>query len=92
MLIIHGPNGYNPSFWKWLLPVALVYLLERVYFHWVVPRYTVKIIKSAPYDDTSRTTKVEIQKPSHYNIITGQYLLINMPQIGKTKFINRHLK
>lgn len=84
LLIVHGINWYNPSFWKWLLPVALVYILERIYFRWVIPRYSIKIIKSAPYDELSRTTKVEFEKPPHYKLIAGQYILVNMPQIGKT--------
>lgn len=83
ILLIHGIDYYNPSFWKWLLPVILVYGLERAYFRWVVPRYTVQILKSSPYDEQSRTTKLEIQKPTHYKFVEGQHILINMPQIGK---------
>lgn len=83
ILLLHGIDYYNPSFWKWLLPFVLVYALERAYFRWVVPRYTVHVLKSCPYDEQSRTTKLEIQKPAHYKFIAGQHLLINMPQIGE---------
>ena len=82
LLIFHGTNYYNPSFWKWLLPVLFVYLLERLYHCCVATKYSVVLQKAAPYDEMSRTTKIEVQKPKHYKFILGQYLLINIPQIG----------
>lgn len=86
LLIIHGTNYYNPSFWKWLLPVLVIYVFERIHNRWIVDRYTIKLLHAAPYDELSRTTKVEITKPKQYKFIPGQYLLLNIPQIGKLCF------
>ena len=88
LLIIHGIHYYNPSFWKWLLPVLVIYVFERIYNRWVVDRYTVKLLHAAPYDELSRTTKVEITKPKRYKFIPGQYLLLNIPRIGNSTMYN----
>lgn len=87
LLVLHGKNYYNPSFWKWLLPVLFVYLLERLYHYCVVTKYSVVLQRAAPYDEMSRTTKIEVKKPKHYKFIPGQYLLINIPQIGKFLYL-----
>ena len=83
LIIIHGVNNYNPSFWKWLLVVGFVFVLERLYSVLIMPRYSVGITKAFPYDETSRVLSVELDKPTHFKSLPGQYITVNIPEIGK---------
>ena len=82
LLLIHGKGCWNPSFWKWLLPFIVVLVAERLYVRFVVPRYSVGLYKAARYDDCTRTTALEFERPKHFHFVPGQYVLINMPEIG----------
>ena len=36
LLVLHGVDCYNPSFWKWLLPAVVIFVTERLYRHIIV--------------------------------------------------------
>lgn len=82
LLIIHGPNHYNPSFWKWLIPAAVIFIFERFYQFVVVKRYSVKVVTATPYDELTRVGKLEVVKPRNFHFTPGQYVLVNIPEIG----------
>lgn len=84
-LLIHGYNHFNPSFWKWLLPVVVIFILDRLYLLLVLNQHTVKIGKAFAYDETSRTIMIEIDKPKRFKFVPGQFIQLNIPQIGKKK-------
>lgn len=88
VLLIHGYNHFNSSFWKWLLPVVVIFILDRLYLLLVLNRFNVKIGKAFAYDETSRTIMVEIDKPKRFKFLPGQFIQLNIPRIGK-KNINR---
>lgn len=83
LLLIHGKNHFNPAFWKWLLPVLLIFCLEKLYTILVIKKHTININKVFAYDETSRTLSVVIEKPKHFRFVPGQFVLLNIPQIGK---------
>ncbi len=85
LLLIHGVNYWNPSFWKWLLPAILIFVLERIYRHVVVKRVSTNVISAGRYDSVSRTAIIEIDKPKHFEYQPGQYILFNLPTVGKTR-------
>ena len=83
LLLVHAVNYWNPSFWKWFLPALIIFTLERVYRHVVVKRRKVSIKSAGRYDSVSRTAIVELEKPANFEYEPGQYVLLNLPNIGK---------
>lgn len=83
LLLVHGVHYWNPSFWKWLLPAVVIFALERVYRHGVIKKITVHVRSAGRYDSVSRTAIIELDKPRHFEYHPGQYLLLNLPKIGK---------
>ena len=83
LLLIHGVNYWNPSFWKWLLPAVIIFGLERVYRHVVMKKQKVIVKCAGKYDCVSRTAIVELDKPKLFDYEPGQYILLNFPKIGK---------
>lgn len=82
LLVIHGVSYFNHSFWKWLLPVVVIAVLERIYRYTTIPRYTVQIKCAGRYDDQSRTAIIELEKPKRFKFEPGQFILLNLPWIG----------
>ena len=83
LLILHGIHYYNPAFWKWFLPAAIIFALERVYRHVVVRRHKVLLKCAGAYDDVSRVAIVEMEKPKGFRYEPGQHVMLNLPWIGK---------
>ena len=83
LLIIHGNKHFNVSFWKWLLPVLILFVLDRVYLLFVLKNKAVEITKAFAYDDYSRTTYIEVKKPKRFKFVPGQCVHVNIPQIGE---------
>lgn len=83
LLLVHGAHYWNPSFWKWLLPALIVFTLERIYRHGVIKRLVVNIKSAGRYDSVSRTAIIELDTPKHFQYEPGQYILLNVPRIGK---------
>lgn len=86
LLLIHGSGCWNPAFWKWLLPFIMVFVAERLYFRFVLPRYRVALYKAVRYDDVTRTTALEFERPKHFHFTPGQYVVVNIPEIGGCRF------
>lgn len=63
LLILHGVNYYNPSFWKWFVPAAFILVLERLYRYFLVPKHGV-VVKSAG------------QLPNSLNLSVYNYLVL----------------
>ena len=83
LLLLHGVNVYNPSFWKWLVPAIIIIILERFYRHVAIKRHRVAVKCAGRYDDQSRTALVELDVPKGFKYEPGQYILLNLPWIGK---------
>ena len=83
LLVVHGVDYYNPSFWKWLLPIVVFVVLDRFYWIYLTDRFTVSVKNASPYDDVSRVAIVEMDKPSGFKFEVGQYILLRMPWIGE---------
>lgn len=83
LLLVHGVNYWNPSFWKWLLPAVIIFVIERLYRHGVIKRVRVGIKSAGRYDSVSRTAIVELEKPKDFEFEPGQYVLLNVEQIGE---------
>lgn len=83
LLLVHGVNYWNPSFWKWLLPAVIIFIAERIYRHGVVKKVKVNIRSAGRYDSVSRTAIVEMDKPKRFEFEPGQYILFNMHEIGE---------
>lgn len=43
MLFFHGDNYVNPSFWKWLLPAVVIFVLERLHRHFLVKHHQITV-------------------------------------------------
>lgn len=82
LMFIHGITYINPSFWKWLLPLLTIAIVERVYRYMSITRYTVKVKCAGRYDDQSRTGIIELEKPKWFKFEPGQFILLNLPWIG----------
>lgn len=83
LLLLHGVSFYSPSFWKWLLPAIIIVIIERVYRHAMVEKKKVNVKCAGRYDDASRTALVELEVPKGFKYEPGQYILLNLPWIGK---------
>ena len=83
LLILHGVDFYSPSFWKWLLPAIFIVIIERIYRHRIVETKKVAVKCAGRYDDASRTALVELEVPKGFKYEPGQYILLNLPWIGK---------
>ena len=83
LLLLHGVNGYNPSFWKWFIPAIVILALERIYRFTAVNRRKVAVKCAGRYDDQSRTALVELEVPKGFKYEPGQYILLNLPWIGQ---------
>ena len=83
LLLVHGVRYWNPSFYKWLLPAVVVFVVERIYRHGIIKKKTVNVKSAGRYDSVSRTALVELDKPRHFEYEPGQYILLNLPKIGK---------
>ena len=82
LLLIHGVNVYNPSFWKWLVPAIFIVTIEKVYRYAAIKRHRVAVKCAGRYDDQSRTALVELDVPKGFKYEPGQYILLNLPWIG----------
>ncbi len=49
MLLFHGDDYFNPSFWKWLLPAAFIVVLERIHRHLLVYHYKLRVKSAGNY-------------------------------------------
>lgn len=85
LILIHGDRYWNPSFWKWLLPLLFAMGFELVHRHWITPKYTVIVKTAGPYDDVSRVTVIETEKPKQFDFLPGQFVMLNFQKIGKLK-------
>lgn len=83
LLVVHGINYYNPSFWKWLLPLVVFVALDKLYWIYLTDRFTVGVKNAGPYDDISRVAIVEMDKPSGFKFEVGQYIMLRIPWIGE---------
>jgi DMSO/TMAO reductase YedYZ heme-binding membrane subunit len=83
LILVHGVSYWNPSFWKWFLPALVIFTVERLYRHVVVKKRKVDIKSAGRYDSISRTAVVELQKPRNFEYEPGQYVLLNVPNIGE---------
>ena len=83
LLILHGVNFYNPSFWKWFIPAIIIIIIERIYRYAAVEKKKVAVKCAGRYDDASRTALVELEVPKGFKYEPGQYILLNLPWIGK---------
>ena len=83
LLLLHGVNFYSPSFWQWLLPAIILVIIERVYRYAAVEKKKVNVKCAGRYDDASRTALVELEVPKGFKYEPGQYILLNLPWIGK---------
>eukprot|EP00731_Ephydatia_muelleri_P027893 Em0019g766a len=81
LILIHGDWYWNPSFWKWLLPLVFAMGFELVHRHWITPKYTVAVKTAGPYDDISRVTVIETEKPKQFDFIPGQFVMLNFQKI-----------
>ena len=82
LILIHGDRYWNPSFWKWLLPLLFAMGFELVHRHWITPKYTVIVKTAGPYDDVSRVTVIETEKPKQFDFLPGQFVMLNFQKIG----------
>jgi len=82
LLLIHGVNHWNPSFWKWLLPALIVFVVERVYRHVIIKKTKLGVKCAGRYDSVSRTAIVELENTVKLDYEPGQYILLNLPKIG----------
>ena len=61
----------------------IIFVLERLYRHGVIKKVRVGIKSAGRYDSVSRTAIVELDKPKNFEFEPGQYVLLNVPQIGE---------
>jgi len=83
LLIVHGVHYFNYSFWKWLLPLVVIVVCERVYRYAAIRRHSVKVKSAGRYDDQSRTAIIELEKPARFKFEPGQFIMLNLPWIGE---------
>ena len=83
LLLLHGIKYWNPSFWKWFLPALIIFVIERVYRLVINKAKKVSVISAGRYDSVSRTAIVELAKPNYLECEPGQFILLNLPRIGK---------
>ncbi len=88
LLVIHGVSYFNHSYWPWLLPFALLVLVERVYRYTAITRHSVRVDCAGRYDDQSRTAIIELERPPKFKFEPGQYMLLNLPWIGTVNTIS----
>ena len=84
LLLVHGINYWNPSFWKWLLPTLIIFAVERIHRHIIIKKKKINVVSAGRYDSVSRTAIVELDKPRHMDCEPGQYILLNLPRIGES--------
>lgn len=90
LLVVHGVNYYNPSFWKWLIPIVVFVVLDRLYWIYLTDRFTVRVQNAGAYDDVSRVAIVEVDKPSGFKFEVGQYIMLRLPRVGECRVLNYH--
>ena len=83
LLLTHGEGYFNSSFWKWLLPAAVLVTLEQIYRYSVITWFNVKLLTAASYSSGSSVAVVEMERPRGFRFQPGQYILLNIPWIGE---------
>ena len=58
-------------------------VLERIYRLTAINKNKVTVKCAGRYDDQSRTALVELEVPKGFKYEPGQYILLNLPWIGK---------
>lgn len=82
VLLIHGRQHFNPSFWKWLLPSLIAFSVERFYRFFLIKKHRIEVTNAALYDNNTRVIQIEAKKPQYFHFTPGQYVLIKIPEIG----------
>ena len=79
LIFIHSSNYINSQFWKWLIPIAFLWVFEILH-----RRYSHKVRKVNIMEahTTGDMVIYKVAKPSHFKFVPGQFLSVNLPDIS----------
>jgi len=80
LVFIHGTHYINSYFWKWLIPIALLFAFELLHRKFSYKLHKVKIVETRT---TGNFTIYKVVKPSLFKFTPGQFLSVSLPTISK---------
>lgn len=83
LIFIHGSNYINSQFWKWLIPIAFLWIFEILHRRYSHKLQKVNIMEA---HTTGDIVIYKIAKPSHFRFVPGQFLSVNLPDISSTSW------
>jgi len=80
LVFIHGTHYVNSYFWKWLVPIAFLFVFELMHRKFSCKLHEVKILEARTTGDF---TIYKVVKPSLFKFTPGQFLSVSLPTISK---------
>ena len=79
LLFIHGSNYINSEFWKWLIPIAFLWMFELLHRRYSHSVQKVNILEART---TGNMVIYKISKPNLFKFVPGQFVSVKFPNIS----------
>lgn len=79
LIFIHGSSYVNSQFWKWLIPIVILWMFE-----WLYRRYSNRVQKVNILEahTTGNVVIYKVAKPSLFKFVPGQFVSVKFPNIS----------
>ena len=79
LIFIHGSNYINSQFWKWLIPIAFLWVFELLYRRYSHKVQKVNILEALT---TGNIVIYKVAKPNLFKFVPGQFVSVQFPDIS----------
>ena len=79
LIFIHGSDYVNTQFWKWLIPIAVLWIFELLYRRYSSKVQKVNILEAQA---TGNMVIYKVAKPNLFRFAPGQFVSIKFPNIS----------
>lgn len=79
LIFLHGSNYVNSQFWKWLIPIAFLWIFELLYRRFSHKVQKVNILEAHATGDL---VIYKVAKPNLFKFVPGQFLSVKLPDIS----------
>ena len=79
LIFIHGSDYINSQFWKWLIPIAFLWIFEVLYRRYSHKAQKVNILEA---HTTGNLVIYKIAKPNLFKFVPGQFVSVKFPNIS----------
>lgn len=83
LIFIHGSDYVNTQFWKWLIPITVLWIFELLYRRYSNKPQKVNILEA---NTTGNVTIYKVAKPNLFKFAPGQFVSVKFPNISSVSW------